>query len=269
VTYEVSTPVFQGPFDLLLELIAAEQVDLYEVSITGIVDAYLAELERMERLDLEMATEFTLIAATLIELKCRRLLPGREGVELDEELALWEERDLLLARLLECKTFKDAAGALGAMAEEASGSVARTAGPDERFAALVPDLLEGVGPEDIRLAAGKALSPRPVPKVDLSHLSTESISVAEVTEGLKAELVRAGRTTFRDLTAHLSSRMQVIAHFLALLELYKQGLVELDQVETFGRLHIAWVGAEGPPGAERAGEERARAAIVLGGNGAL
>ncbi len=107
--YEVRTPVFEGPFDLLLHLITSEQVDLYEVRISHIVDAYLAELERMEALDLEVATEFVLIAATLIELKCRRLLPGRDDVDLDEELAVWEERDLLLARLLECKTFKDAA----------------------------------------------------------------------------------------------------------------------------------------------------------------
>src|SRR5918994_4368800 len=110
--YEVQTPVFEGPFDLLLHLILQEQVDLYEVSLAEIVDAYLEELERMETLDLEVATEFLLIAATLVELKARRLLPGLEEVELDEELLRFEERDLLLARLLECKTFKDAARAL-------------------------------------------------------------------------------------------------------------------------------------------------------------
>ena len=112
VAYEVSTEVFEGPFDLLLHLILREQVDLYEISLARIVDAYLAEVERMEALDLDVATEFLLIAATLVELKARRLLPDREDVDLDEELALWEERDLLLARLLECKTFKDAAGVL-------------------------------------------------------------------------------------------------------------------------------------------------------------
>src|SRR5579864_4198706 len=116
VPYEVSTAVFEGPFDLLLHLITQEQVDIYQVSLHRIVDAYVAELEAMqqrcEQLDLEVATEFLLIAAILVELKARRLLPGREDVDLDEELALWEERDLLLARLLECKTFKDAAQAL-------------------------------------------------------------------------------------------------------------------------------------------------------------
>ena len=110
--YEVATPVFAGPFDLLLHLILREQVDLYEVSLADIVDAYLAEVERLSVVDLEVATEFLLIAATLVELKTRRLLPGAEPVDLDDELAVWEERDLLLARLLECKTFQDVAEVL-------------------------------------------------------------------------------------------------------------------------------------------------------------
>src|SRR4051812_27261241 len=110
VPYEVTTAVFEGPFDLLLHLITRDQVDIYEVSLSSIVDAYVTELTRMQHLDLDVATEFLLIAAILVELKARRLLPGRDDVDLDDELALWEERDLLLARLLECKTFKDAAG---------------------------------------------------------------------------------------------------------------------------------------------------------------
>ena len=106
---DVATPVYEGPFDLLLHLILKEEVDIHEVSLSTIVDAYLAELAKMQYFDLEIATEFLLIAATLVELKARRLLPGKEAVDLDDELALWEERDLLLARLLECKTFKDVA----------------------------------------------------------------------------------------------------------------------------------------------------------------
>ncbi|GIU87831.1 MAG: hypothetical protein KatS3mg009_2346 [Acidimicrobiia bacterium] len=120
--YEVSTPVFEGPFDLLLHLILKEEVDLWEISLAAIVDAFCAEVEQMERVDLDAATEFLLIAATLVELKARRLLPGRDDVELDEELARFEERDLLLARLLECKTFQDAAR--GA-ARPAAGGVAQ------------------------------------------------------------------------------------------------------------------------------------------------
>src|SRR5947209_19690068 len=135
--YEVQTPVFEGPFDLLLHLIMREQVDVYEVSLITIVDAYLAELDRMQsaetRLDLDVATEFLLIAATLIELKARRLLPGVDDADLDEEFSLWEERDLLLARLLECKTFKDAARCLAQLGNEADRSFPRLAGPEEHF----------------------------------------------------------------------------------------------------------------------------------------
>src|SRR4028118_1002864 len=109
MAFDVATPVYEGPFDLLLHLILKEQVDIYEVPLARIVDAYLGEIERLQSLDLDVATEFLLIASTLVELKARRLLPGRDDVDLDEELALWEERDLLLSRLLECKTFKDAA----------------------------------------------------------------------------------------------------------------------------------------------------------------
>src|SRR5207248_10328066 len=152
VPYEVSTPVFEGPFDLLLHLITKEQVDLYEISISRIVDAFVAHLEQFQSLDLDVATEFLLIAATLIELKTRRLLPGRDDVELDEELALWEERDLLLARLLECKTFKDAARAIERLADRAELSQPRRAGMEEHFLALAPDLLAGVTAKDIKAA---------------------------------------------------------------------------------------------------------------------
>src|SRR5487761_1658366 len=141
VPYTVSTPVFEGPFDLLLHLITREQVDLWEVSLADIVDGYGAGLEQMRAaLDLETATEFLLIAAVLLELKTRRLLPGRDDIELEEELALWEERDLLLARLLEAKTFKDASATLWRHMEAAGRSWPRSAGLDEPFTRLVPDV---------------------------------------------------------------------------------------------------------------------------------
>src|SRR5204862_6223886 len=163
MAYEVTTPVYDGPFDLLLHLILREQVDLYQVPLASIVDAYLLELERLEVLDLDVATEFLLIAATLVELKARRLLPGRDEVDLDEELALWEERDLLLARLLECKTFKDVAATFAHLADRAGRSFPRTAPLEERFAALTPDLLEGVTPERLHAAFVRATTPKPVP----------------------------------------------------------------------------------------------------------
>jgi segregation and condensation protein A len=153
---DVTTPVYEGPFDLLLHLILKEQVDIYEVPLSRIVDAYLAEIERLQALDLDVATEFLLIAATLVELKARRLLPGRDDIDLDDELALWEERDLLLARLLECKTFKDVAAVFSRLADEADRSFPRAAGPDERFEDLMPDLLDGVwrGPTCARSPRG-------------------------------------------------------------------------------------------------------------------
>ena len=245
MAYEVSTEVFEGPFDLLLHLILREQVDLYEISLTRIVDAYLAEVERFQTLDLDVATEFLLIAATLVELKARRLLPGRDSVDLDEELALWEERDLLLARLLECKAFKDAATVLRRMADVASHSFPRRVGPDERYAALTPDLLEGVTPMHLMQAYLRATAPRPQPRVDLTHVAAIRLSVADAVTELVAELPGAGRLTFRHLTRGLGERLEVIVRFLALLELFKQGLVELDQADAFGEIEVLWLGEDG------------------------
>ncbi len=236
----VSTPVYEGPFDLLLHLILREQVDIYEVSLSHIVDAYLVEIERLQHLDLDMATEFLLIAATLVELKARRLLPGRHDVDLDDELALWEERDLLLARLLECKTFKDVAGAFSRLADEADLCVGRQVGPDERFADLVPDLLEGVTGRRLHSAYLRAVTPRTVPRIDLFHVAPVRASVADALEELLDELPRVGRISFRRLTGGLVERLDVIVRFLALLELFKQGLVDLDQGERFGDIDIVW-----------------------------
>ncbi|MGH9281445.1 MAG: segregation and condensation protein A [Acidimicrobiales bacterium] len=245
--YEVSTPVFEGPFDLLLHLITRQQVDLYEVRLSAIVDGYLAHLEAMTDLDLEVATEFLLIAATLIELKSSRLLPDVRDAEVDEELALWEERDLLLARLLECKTFKDAARALERMATAADLSRPRVAGMEERFLSLVPDVLAGVQPDDLRAALLRALAPKPPPpKVDLTHVALIKASVRDAVDELMASLPATGPTTFRRLTAGIDERIEVIVRFLALLELYKDGVVDLEQATTFGDLHVTWVGLQSP-----------------------
>ena len=249
VAAELADRTYEGPFDLLLQLILAEEVDLYEVSLARIVDAYLAEIGRMQALDLDVATEFLLIAATRVELKARRLLPGRADVDLDDELGLWEERDLLLARLLECKTFKDVSGVLARLAEEAGRSVARQVGPDERFAAVAPDLLAGVTPRRLADAAVTALAPKPVPTIDLYHVAPIRISVADALVELVEELPRAGRITFARLTADLVVRLEVIVRFLAVLELYKQGHVELDQVDRCGDITIEWCGDPHPDAA--------------------
>jgi segregation and condensation protein A len=250
VPYTVCTPVFEGPFDLLLHLISREQLDLWEVSLADIVDGYVATLERMRAaLDLEVATEFLLIAAVLLELKARRLLPGRDEVEPEEELALWEERDLLLARLLECKTFKDAASAMQRLMDNAGRSWARVAGPDERYAAAAPDLLAGVTAEQLRDAMQSLLSPRPVTGVLLDHVAPVRVSVRDAVDELLAELPRAGQISFRELAGDLRDRLQVIVRFLALLELFKRGLVDLDQGSPDDPLEVCWLGRD-----ERAGD---------------
>jgi segregation and condensation protein A len=242
--YAVDTPVFQGPFDLLLHLILRDQVDLYQVSLSDIVDAYLRELERMETLDLEVATEFLMIAATLVELKTKRLLPVEDDPDLDDELVLWEERDLLLSRLLECKTFKDAARMLQRLSAAASRSFPRTAGPDERFLGLAPDPLEGLDAHDLRRAFLRATTPKPAPKVDVSHLHMVKVSVSDAVDELVHELPRLGRTSFRALTAVFAERLEIVVRFLAILELFKQGLVDLDQPGAFGEIQITWLGHE-------------------------
>jgi segregation and condensation protein A len=247
VTYEVRTPVFEGPFDLLLHLILREQVDLYEVSLSRIVDAYLAELDDLSGFDLGTATEFLLIAATLVELKARRLLPEDDDVDLDDELSLWEERDLLLARLLECKTFKDAAALMDAALEHAGRSAPRTVGPDERYHDLQPDFLAGVTPDAIRAAFVKATTPKPPPTVSIEHLPSIRASVFDAIAEVADELRRVGRLTFRTLCADLADRLEVVVRFLAVLELYKQGYVELEQASSMAALELQWVGGEDVP----------------------
>jgi segregation and condensation protein A len=241
--YAVQTPVFEGPFDLLLHLILAEQVDLYEIRLSTIVDAYLVELERMEELDLEVASEFLLIAATLVELKSRRLLPHDHDLDLDDELALWDERDLLLHRLVECKTFKEAAIALSVLAGEAERSVGRTVGVEERYVGLMPDVLTGVAPDDLRRAYLRAVAPKPLPQIDLDHVAPIRASVTDAITELVDELPRVGRITFRELTGDMIERLEIVVRFLAILELFKVGLVDLAQAHTFGDIEIVWVGA--------------------------
>ncbi|MGI9607062.1 MAG: segregation and condensation protein A [Acidimicrobiales bacterium] len=244
MSYEVDAGVFNGPFDLLLHLILAEEVDLYEISLTTIIDAYLVELDRMERCNLEVATEFLLIAATLVELKARRLLPDNDDIDLDDELALFEERDLLLARLVECKTFKDAARVLRHLGESAGRSYPRQAGVEEQFLGVAPDMLEGIGVDDLRAACIRALTPRPEPVLDLYHLGAVTASVDDAVRELIEELPGAGTIVFRQLTSGLVDRIEVVVRFLAVLELFKQGMVDIVQARAFGDIELEWVGGD-------------------------
>lgn len=237
MTYEVSTAVFAGPFDLLLHLITREEVDIYEVSLSEIVDAYLDELSRMEALDLDVTTEFLLIAATLVELKARRLLPGRAELDLDEEL-LYEERDLLLARLLECKTFKDAAATLDDLRRAAARSVPRAIGPEEPFASMRPDPLAQAGTRRLLAAARRAFTPREEPRVSLDHVTPIRVTVRDAIDDVLAALPEDGEVSFRRLAADAGDRIGVVVRFLAVLELYKRGVVDIDQPTVFGEMVV-------------------------------
>jgi len=238
MSYEVRTPVFEGPFDLLLHLILQQEVELWEVSLATIVDAYLDELERLEELDLEVATEFLLIAATLVDLKTRRLLPAPEALELDEELARFEERDLLLARLLECKTFKDAAATLRGRMQASDLTLARRMGPEEPFASLVPDPLERITAEQLHRAAIRGLTPAVIPVVSTDHIAPIRASVTDAVETVLAILPVEGPVSFRRLVFGVTSRLEVIVRFLAVLELFKQGFVDLEQSSNFATLIV-------------------------------
>ena len=236
--YEVRTPVFEGPFDLLLHLILRSEVELFELSLSAIVDTYLTEIERMETLDLDVATEFLLIAATLVELKARRLLPDVGGTDLDDELLRFEARDLLLARLLEYKTFKDAAESLQVLISRTDRSLPRVTGPEEPYRSLVPDPLDRITTRQLAAAARRAFTPKPQPQVDTDHVAPVRASVADAIVIVLDRLPTGVATSFRSLVAGAADRVEAVVRFLAVLELFKQGLVDLDQVETFGELQV-------------------------------
>jgi segregation and condensation protein A len=242
VTYTVSTPIFEGPIDLLLHLVSSHEVDVLDIPLLPVVDAFLRVLtEQRDQIGLNQLSEFLLVAAILIELKSQKLLPGRESTDEDDELIGWEERDLLLARLLECRAYAAAADVFVAMAEQASRSVPREVGLDADFAVHAPDLLLGVSLDDVVQAYLRGVAERPVPRVDLSHVTVDIQSVADALAELVA-IPRAQRaTSFRIMVEGCTTRMEVIVRFLALLELCKLGRVTLGQGQTFGDLRIAWL----------------------------
>ncbi len=245
MAYSVSTPVFEGPIDLLLHLVSSHEVDVLDVPLLPVVDAFVHVLsEQRDVVDFNQLSEFLLVAAILIELKSQRLLPGRESSEDDEDLVGWEERDLLLARLLECRAYAAAADVFVALAEQASRSVPREVGLDDDFVVHAPDLLAGITPDDLAQAYLRGSAERPVPRVDLSHVTVDTVSVSEAVSELIAmpDAARAG--SFRALVQDCRTRIEVIVRFLALLELCKMGRVALGQGATFGDLQISWLAAD-------------------------
>ncbi|MFH1330328.1 MAG: ScpA family protein [Actinomycetota bacterium] len=227
MSYQVTTPVFEGPLDLLLRLINERQVEITAVSLVGLVDEYVAHLGQMRRLDLEVTSEFLLIAATLIQLKARRLLPGAAPVDPDEELALAEERDRLLSRLLACLTFKDVAAVLAHRMEATARLMGRYGGIDPSIIPLPSLVRLPCDAAGFARLAGRLLTRPQEP--DLDHLDLDLPSVAVAIEEVRARLAAEMQTDFELLTRGLRRPVEVVAYFLAVLELVRWGLVEATQ----------------------------------------
>ncbi len=227
MSYDVKTAVFEGPLDLLLQLITARQVEITELSLADLVTEYLRHLDAMRQLDLEVTSEFLLIAATLIQLKARRLLPGDAEIDLDEELALAEARDRLLSRLLACLTYKDVAAVLAHRMEATSRFVGRYVGFDPGIDSLPPEVRLAVGADEIAAVAKGLFRRRRDP--DLDHLDLELPSVSAAIEDIRSRVSAEVSTDFDRLTAHLQRSVEVVAYFLAVLELARWGLLRASQ----------------------------------------
>lgn len=238
------TPSFSGPIQALLQLITSHEFDILEIPLAPVVDAFVAQLrDEQVVLDVEELSEFLLIAAILVELKSQQLLPGRDSLESDEEFVGWEQRDVLLARLLELRTYASLGDSFVGLFERAARSFPRVRGINDGFVVRPPDLLAGVTTAQLAAAYLRGIEEKPVPVVRLHHVTVDTVSVAETVVVLSQRLPVMGRVSFRDLTADLESRIEVIVHFLAVLELCKLGHIELGQGATFGAVEIEWIEA--------------------------
>ncbi len=245
--FEVHLENFEGPFDLLLGLISKHELDVTEIALAKVTDEFLAHTRRLQQedsgWDLSQTSEFLLVAATLLDLKASRLLPQLDTDD-EEDLALIEARDLLFARLLQYRAFKDVAAAFEQRMETAGLSTPRQAGLEPRYAALLPELVLGVTPDQLARVAARALTPKAPPTVGLDHLHAPAVSVREQAVVLASRLRRERTATFRDLVQDAGGGLVVVARFLALLELFRDGAVALDQAEALGELTVTWTGSE-------------------------
>ncbi len=238
MSYEVKTRVFEGPLDLLLQLITSQEVTITELSLVDLVAAYLEHLEVMEQLDLEVTSEFLLIAATLIQLKARHLLPDDREIDIDEELALAEERDRLLARLLACLTYKDVAAVFAHRFQGNARFLPRLAGLDQDIVPLQPDVQLGVDLGRFALIAERAFRTGP-DEPDLDHLDLELPSVGDAIADVRIRVAAAVETEFDELVAHCERSLDVVAYFLALLELARWGVVSVAQEHRDAPIRVA------------------------------
>lgn len=243
-TFRVHLEVFEGPFDLLLGLISKHKLDITEVSLSQVTDEFISYIRaRGPEWDLDQTSHFLLVAATLLDLKAARLLPSGE-VDDEEDLALLEARDLLFARLLQYRAYKEVVKVLsGRMAEEAL-RFPRTVPMEAEFASLLPALILGIGPDRLAEIARRAFAPKAPPTVSTAHIYQPLANVREQAVILVERLRRMRRATFRALTSDCAGTFEVVARFLAVLELYREAAVSFEQVEPLGELHVTWTGSD-------------------------
>ena len=243
--FQVRLTNFEGPFDLLLQLIFAHRLDVTEVALHQVTDDFIAYTREIgSQLDLEETTAFLVVAATLLDLKAARLLPAGQ-IDDEEDLALLEVRDLLFARLLQYRAFKHVAEIFAELEAAALRSYPRAVSLEDRFTELLPEVMLGVDAERFAQIAAIAFSPRPVPTVSIGHLHEIQVSVPEQAKKLLAILESRGSghwATFSELVADCEAPMEVVGRFLALLELYRSRAVAFDQSEPLGVLQISWTG---------------------------
>lgn len=233
---------FEGPFDLLLTLISKHKLEVTELALHQVTDEFIGYIRAQGTTwDLDEASSFLVVAATLLDLKAARLLPSGE-VEDEEDLALLEARDLLFARLLQYRAFKEVSALFAAQMAGAARRVPRTVGLDPDLAALLPEVLIGLGPDQFAALAARAMAPKPVPEVSIAHIHVQRVSVREQAALVVDRLRRHRTTTFRALVADAESTLVVIGRFLALLELYREQVVVFEQLAPLGDLTIRWTG---------------------------
>lgn len=239
MSYQLKLDVFEGPLDLLANLVSRQKLDIYEIRISKIADEYLDYIERMKDHDLEMSTEFVVIAATLLEIKAAALLPSDDAVFDDEEVeSPQESREILLARLVEYKKFKNVAAELAARYEAESKYYMRDTGLEEPFVGLVPDFLAGVPLTRLMRLFIEINEKKEISLIQADHITPKPLSVDEYVRRVEEQLKGTKVRSFRDVTLECGSKVEIITAFLAVLELYKRGLVELGQAETFGEITI-------------------------------
>ncbi|HJQ04133.1 MAG TPA: ScpA family protein [Nocardioides sp.] len=239
--FEVRLANFEGPFDLLLSLISKHKLDVTEIALSKVTDEFIAHVKALPDSDLEETTSFLLVAATLLDLKAARLLPQGD-VEDEEDLALLEARDLLFARLLQYKAYKQIAAVLDRRLGEEAKRFPRAVGLEERYAGLLPEVLIGIGLDQFAALAAKAMAPKPELQLTLHHIHAPTVSVREQAAIVMERLRRSGTVTFRSLCGDSPDTLTTVARFLSLLELFREGAVAFDQVTPLGELTIRWTG---------------------------